>query len=208
MEAVQETHAICEAAICYTGDILDPKRDEVFAEVLREAGEGTGKDGRAHPRASRTWPGLCRPYAAQQAGEGAEGGNRHCRSISTRTTPAASAPASVLRASDAGVDIVDLAIASMSGRTSQPNLNSIVAALQHTPRDTGLDLDGAERVLRLLGTGPRVSTHPFDTAPQDRQRRGLSARDARRPVHESQGAGRAAWAWRIAGRKSPAPTPR
>jgi pyruvate carboxylase len=48
---------------------------------------------------------------------------------------------SVLRAADAGVDVVDLAIASMSGSTSQPNLNSIVAALQHTPRDTGLDLD-------------------------------------------------------------------
>ena len=49
MEAVQDTHAICEAAICYTGDILDPKRDEIFAEVLRQAGEGTGEDGRAYP---------------------------------------------------------------------------------------------------------------------------------------------------------------
>jgi hypothetical protein len=48
MEAVQETHAICEGAICYTGNILDPKRDEVFAEVLREAREGAGEDGRAH----------------------------------------------------------------------------------------------------------------------------------------------------------------
>ena len=44
----------------------------------------------------------------------------------------------------------------MSGSTSQPNLNSIVAALQHTPRDTGLDLDGAQRILRLLGAGPRL----------------------------------------------------
>ncbi|MBW3637263.1 MAG: pyruvate carboxylase, partial [Armatimonadetes bacterium] len=49
--------------------------------------------------------------------------------------------ASVLQASDAGVDVVDLALSSMSGGTSQPNLNSVVAALQHTPRDTGLDLD-------------------------------------------------------------------
>jgi pyruvate carboxylase len=48
--------------------------------------------------------------------------------------------ASVLQASEAGVDVVDLAIASMSGSTSQPNLNSIVAALVHTPRQTGLDL--------------------------------------------------------------------
>ena len=49
MEAVQETHAVCEAAICYTGDILDPKRAQVFAEILRQAGEGTGKNGRALP---------------------------------------------------------------------------------------------------------------------------------------------------------------
>ena len=45
--------------------------------------------------------------------------------------------ASVLQAADAGADVVDLAIASLSGSTSQPNLNSIVAALQRTPRDTG-----------------------------------------------------------------------
>ena len=43
-------------------------------------------------------------------------------------------------ASDAGVDVADAAIASMSGTTSQPNLNSIVAALDNTPRATGLDL--------------------------------------------------------------------
>ncbi len=49
--------------------------------------------------------------------------------------------ASILKAAEAGVDVADAAIASMSGTTSQPNLNSIVAALRHTPRDTGLDLD-------------------------------------------------------------------
>ena len=49
--------AICEAAICYTGDILDPGAHEVLARVLRAAGQGAGRDGHAHPRASRTWPG-------------------------------------------------------------------------------------------------------------------------------------------------------
>ena len=53
------------------------------------------------------------------------------------------AAASVLRAADAGVDIVDLALAAMSGSTSQPNLNSIVAALRNTPRDTQLDLEAS-----------------------------------------------------------------
>ena len=47
---------------------------------------------------------------------------------------------------------------SMSGTTSQPNLNSLVAALQNTPRDTGLDLEALNRAQRLLGSGPRVIT--------------------------------------------------
>jgi pyruvate carboxylase len=73
--------------------------------------------------------------------------------------------ASVLQASEAGADIADLALAAMSGSTSQPNLNSVVAALQHTPRDTRLDLDALngfsdywERV--------REYYQPFDVAPR------------------------------------------
>ena len=63
------------------------------------------------------------------------------------------------------MDIVDLAMASMSGSTSQPNFNSIVASLQHTPRDTGLNLD---RLDRLSDYWEAVREHyrPFDTAPR------------------------------------------
>ncbi len=75
MEAVQETQAVCEAAICYTGDILDPKRTQVFPEVLREAGEGTGKDGRAFP-VHQGHGGLVPALRRARAGQGAEGGNR------------------------------------------------------------------------------------------------------------------------------------
>jgi pyruvate carboxylase len=73
--------------------------------------------------------------------------------------------ASILRASDAGVDVVDLAIASMSGSTSQPNLNSVVAALQHTPRDTGLDLDALNEYSDYWEK-VREFYAPFDTAPK------------------------------------------
>jgi pyruvate carboxylase len=75
------------------------------------------------------------------------------------------AAASVLRAADAGVDIVDLALASMSGSTSQPNLNSVVAALQHTARDTGLDLDSLNEFSDYWET-VRDYYRPFDTAPK------------------------------------------
>ena len=72
---------------------------------------------------------------------------------------------SVLRASDAGVDVVDLAIASMSGITAQPNLNSIVASLQHTPRDTKLDLEQLD-VYSDYWEQVRNYYAPFDTAPK------------------------------------------
>ena len=69
-----------------------------------------------------------------------------CRFTSTRMTQAESMPSSLLKASDAGVDVVDGAIASMSGTTSQPNLNSMVAALQHTDRATGLDMEALNQL--------------------------------------------------------------
>ena len=49
MDAVLETGALCEAAICYTGDILDPSRPKYNLELLRRSGQGAGEDGCAHP---------------------------------------------------------------------------------------------------------------------------------------------------------------
>ena len=70
---------------------------------------------------------------------------------------------SILRAADAGVDIADAAIASMSGMTSQPSLNGIVAALRHTERDTGLSLQAALAkvdALRVESKLPWVRARP------------------------------------------------
>jgi pyruvate carboxylase len=67
----------------------------------------------------------------------------------------------VLRAADAGVDIADAAIASMSGMTSQPCLNSIVAALRHTDRDTGLDQRTLDDLSRYWAD-VREMYHPFE----------------------------------------------
>ncbi|HAV65455.1 MAG TPA: pyruvate carboxylase, partial [Verrucomicrobiales bacterium] len=73
--------------------------------------------------------------------------------------------ASVLTAADAGVDVVDCAIASMSGSTSQPNLNSIVAALKHQTRDTGLDVDALNEFSDYWDR-VRDFYAPFDSAPR------------------------------------------
>ena len=61
MDAVQETHAICEAAICYTGDILDERRDKYLAEVLRQAGAVSSKKWGRIFWPSKTWPGCAGP---------------------------------------------------------------------------------------------------------------------------------------------------
>ena len=76
MEAVQETHAICEAAICYTGNILDPAREKYSLKYYVKLAKELEKMG-AHILAIKDMAGLCRPAAAQRTGEGAEGGGWH-----------------------------------------------------------------------------------------------------------------------------------
>jgi pyruvate carboxylase len=163
MDAVQDTHALCEAAICYTGDILDERRDKYSLKYYVELARELEKMG-AHFLAIKDMAGLCRPFAARKLVKALKEEIGLPIHFHTHDTSGMSA-ASVLQAGEAGADVVDLAIASMSGSTSQPNLNSVVAALQHTPRDTRLDLDALnefsdywERV--------RDVYFPFDLAPR------------------------------------------
>jgi len=118
----------------------------------------------AHILAIKDMAGLCRPYAAHKLVKTLKEEVGLPVHFHTHDTSGI-ASASVLRASDAGVDVVDLALASMSGSTSQPNLNSIVAALQHTPRDTQLDLD-ALNTFSDYWEHVREFYRPFDTAPK------------------------------------------
>ena len=108
---------------------------QILAQVLRPAGPGTETDGRPFP--GDQGHGRAVPaFRRAQAGQGAQGGDRPAHSLPhARHQRDRRRPASCRRAKPART-VVDLAIASMSGSTSQPNLNSIVAALQHTPRDT------------------------------------------------------------------------
>jgi pyruvate carboxylase len=163
MEAVQETHAICEGAICYTGDILDPKRTKYSLKYYVSLAKELEKMG-AHFLAIKDMAGLCRPYAASALVKALKDQIGIPVHFHTHDTSGINA-GSILRASDAGVDVVDLAIASMSGSTSQPNLNSIVAALQRTPRDTGLDLDTLNEFSDYW-EHVRTFYAPFDTAPK------------------------------------------
>ncbi len=163
MEAVQGTHALCEAALCYTGDILDERRDKFSLKYYVNLARELERMG-AHFLAIKDMAGLCRPLAAKKLVKALKeeiGLPIHFHTHDTAGTQAAA----ILNASEAGVDVVDLALASMSGSTSQPNLNSIVAALQHSPRDTKLDLAALNE---FSDYWEKVREHyaPFDTAPK------------------------------------------
>ena len=137
IDAVLEPAMLCEAAICYTGDITDPSRDKYDLAYYVDMAKAARGRRRPHARRSRTWPGSAspRPPACSSTALREEIGlpiHFH-----THDTSGAAA-ASVLAASAAGVDAVDLAMDPMSGLTSQPNLGSVVEALRGSPRDTGL----------------------------------------------------------------------
>ena len=163
MEAVNETHGVCEAALCYTGDILDERRDKFSLQYYVKMAKELERMG-AHILAIKDMAGLCRPYAAAKLVKALKEEVGLPIHFHTHDTSGIAA-ASVLRAADAGVDIVDLALASMSGSTSQPNLNSVVAALQNTPRDPQLDVGTLNEFSDYWET-VREYYRPFDTAPK------------------------------------------
>ena len=163
MEAVNETHAVCEGALCYTGNILDPARDKYSLKYYLKLARELEQMG-AHFLAIKDMAGLCKPAAASvlvKALKAEIGIPVHFHTHDTSGIAAAS----VLSAADAGVDVADLASAAMSGSTSQPNLNSIVAALQFTKRDTGLDLDALNEMADYWEQ-VRGFYAPFDSAPR------------------------------------------
>lgn len=137
MDAVLDTGKLCEAAVCYTGDILDPKRDKYDLKYYVDMAKELERAG-AHIIGLKDMAGLLKPAAATKLITALKNEISIPIHFHTHDTSGIAA-ASILAASDAGVDAVDGALDAMSGLTSQANLGSIVAALRNTPRDTGLD---------------------------------------------------------------------
>ena len=163
MEAVRKTDSICEAAVCYTGDILDPRRDKYSLAYYVKMAKELEKMG-AHMLAIKDMAGLCKPYAAFRLVQTLKQEIGIPIHFHTHDTSGINA-SSILKAAEAGVDIADGALASMSGTTSQPNLNSIVAALAHTERDTGMRQEALDQASDYWET-VRTYYQPFDSAPK------------------------------------------
>jgi len=160
VEAVRtDTRAVCEAAICYTGDMLDPARTKYSLEYYVRLAKRLVKMG-THILAIKDMAGLCKPYAAHALVTALRQEVDVPIHFHTHDTSGINA-GSILRAADAGVDIADAAIASMSGMTSQPCLNGIVAALRNTDRDTGLDQRALDDISRYWAA-VRELYYPFE----------------------------------------------
>lgn len=146
IEAVLESGKLCEAAICYTGDILNPDRSKYDLDYYVEMGLALKATG-AHVLGLKDMAGLLKPAAASlliKTLKKEVGLPIHFHTHDTSGIAAAT----VLAAAEAGVDVVDAAMDAMSGSTSQPSLGSIVEALRHTERDTGLDIAAIREISR------------------------------------------------------------
>ncbi|MEI6256699.1 MAG: pyruvate carboxylase [Planctomycetota bacterium] len=137
IDAVLESGTICEAAVCYTGDVLDPKRSKYSLDYYVKLAKELEKLG-AHMLAIKDMAGLCKPFAAATLVKALRDEIGIPIHFHTHDTSAASL-ASALEAAKAGASVVDAAMAPFAGLTSQPNLNAIVEAARNTPLDTGLD---------------------------------------------------------------------
>ena len=163
MDAVLEAGAVCEAAICYTGDILDKRRPKYSLKYYVVMAKRLEKLG-AHFLAIKDMAGLCKPYAAYTLVKALREEIDLPIHFHTHDTSGLNA-ASLLKAADAGVDVADGAIASMSGGTSQPNLNAIVETLKNTPRAAELDTAALNECSDYWET-VRTYYGPFDSGPK------------------------------------------
>jgi pyruvate carboxylase len=160
IDAVCEAGKIAEGAICYTGDVLDPARSKYslssYADLARQL-DAAG----CQVLAIKDMAGLLRPAAARALIAALRDVTDKPLHLHTHDTSGIGG-ATLIAAVDAGIDAIDLATDAMSGTTAQPCLGSVVEALRHTPRDTGLDVE-AIRQISFYWEGVRALYAPFES---------------------------------------------
>lgn len=145
--ALDETlnqNKIAEACLCYTGDILDESRTKYNLRYYVEMAKELEKRG-AHILGIKDMSGLLKPMAAEKLISTLKQEIGIPIHLHTHDT-SGNGVATILMAAQAGVDVVDAAFNAMSGLTSQPALNSVVAALKNSERDTGIELDKIQKI--------------------------------------------------------------
>jgi pyruvate carboxylase len=160
MDAVIESGMLCEAAICYTGDILNPGRPKYDLKYYVTLAKELEKIG-AHLLCIKDMAGLCKPDAAELLVKTLKQEVGIPIHFHTHDTAGMQAGA-ILQASKVGLDIADAAMAPMSGGTSQPNLNAIVEATRFSGRPTGLVTESIDGIARYW-EAVREYYKPFET---------------------------------------------
>lgn len=170
------TKGLAEASICYTGDILDPKRTkytvEYYVQLARQM-----EDAGAHILGIKDMAGLLKPYAAEELISALKSRINIPIHLHTHDTSSIQA-ATYLKAIEAGVDVVDVALGGMSGLTSQPNFNSIVEMMKFQSRANDFDMDKLNEYSRYW-EAVRTYYYPFES--------GLKAGSAEIYKHEIPG---------------------
>ena len=160
IECVLAEGKVCEPAICYTGDILDARRDKFSLKYYVDLAKKFEKLG-ATMLGIKDMAGLCKPYAAQKLVHTLK--QEIGIPIHFHTHDSAGGQiASLLMAAKEGVDIVDAAMGPLSGMTSQANLNTLVECLRFTDRDTGMDFEALEETADYW-EGVRRYYAPFES---------------------------------------------
>ncbi|KAB1660090.1 pyruvate carboxylase [Pseudoclavibacter chungangensis] len=151
---------VAEVALCYTGDLADPAEPFYTLDYYLRLAEQIVAAG-AHIIAIKDMAGLLRPEAARRLVTALR--ERFDQPVHLHTHDTAGGQlATLLAASEVGVDAVDVASAPMAGTTSQPSMSALVAALAHTERDTGLSLD-AVADLEPYWEAVRLVYRPFES---------------------------------------------
>jgi pyruvate carboxylase len=177
IKAVRDTGtAVAEVALCYTGNLLDPKEDLYTLDYYLNLAQQI-VDAGAHILAIKDMAGLLRPAAATKLVTALR--ERFDLPVHLHTHDTAGGQSATLMAAiNAGVDAVDVAAASMSGTTSQPSSSALIAALENTERDTGISLEAAAS-LEPYWESVRTMYAPFES--------GLAAPTGRVYRHEIPG---------------------
>ncbi|RMA66294.1 pyruvate carboxylase [Ulvibacter antarcticus] len=134
-----KTGGIAEAAISYTGDILDPKQTKYNLKYYTQLAKDLENAG-AHMIAIKDMAGLLKPYAATELVGALKDTLKIPIHLHTHDTSSIQS-ATYLKAIEAGVDVVDVALGGLSGLTSQPNFNSVVEMIKQQERAHEFDIN-------------------------------------------------------------------
>ena len=139
----KRTGGIAEGALCYTGDILDPKRSKYDLKYYLRLAKDLENAG-AHMIAIKDMSGLLKPYAAQELVTALKDTVAVPIHLHTHDTSSIQA-ATYLKAIESGVDVVDCALGALSGLTSQPNFNAVVEMMRFHERENSYNAEGLQQ---------------------------------------------------------------